>query len=120
MDDLKSLAENFQLVKKKLITILNDMVSRTLNCAKRIFLLETLRNPDFFKIKTNKNIIIIISHVFALFPISNSLSNYEAKTPSPIAQWRNHEPKDTILKDYCLSDDDDASKPNHFFISLYG
>jgi len=119
MDDLKSLAENFQLVKKKLITILNDMVSRTLNCAKRIFLLETLRNPDFFKIKTNKNIIIIISHVFALFPISNSLSNYEAKTPSPIAQWRNHEPKDTILKDYYLSSDD-ASKPNHFFISLYG
>jgi len=99
------------------------MVSRTLNCAKRIFLLETLRNPDFLKIKTNKNIIIIIiiSHVFALFPISNSLSNYEAKTPSPIAQWRNHEPKDTIFLDYYLSDDDaSSSKPNHFFISLYG
>ena len=38
MDDLKSSAEvGYQLVKKKLITILNDMVSRTFNGAKLTF-----------------------------------------------------------------------------------
>lgn len=44
MDDLKSSAEvGYQLVKKKLITILNDMVSRTFNGAKlTFFFLELL------------------------------------------------------------------------------
>jgi len=49
MDDLKSSADvGYQLLKKKLITILNDMVSRTLNSAKLTFLRELLQKfiPD--------------------------------------------------------------------------
>jgi len=87
MDDLKSSAEvGYQLVKKKLITILNDMVSRTFNGAKLTFFFSnsfwslnyasTKRQKYYNKIGTKeKNFSKVFKKLFEYHKTLSSVTN---------------------------------------------